>query len=161
MVVVAIIAILASTAVPVYHGYISEAARSEAYTTLSDISGKEEAYRSAWANYVLTNDGFEANLKAYDKSVQSVTEKSGWISLGFAKHTDAEGGLFGGPVYFKYRIIAQGMTTPGLLKYAATYTACAHRRLGDAEYETIKISNFNRRSLITLNTAACDPVVAN
>ncbi|MBQ4359229.1 MAG: prepilin-type N-terminal cleavage/methylation domain-containing protein [Proteobacteria bacterium] len=161
MVVVAIIAILASTAVPAYHGYISEAARSEAYTTLSDISAKEEAYRGAWANYVVTTDGYPSSLVAYDKSVQSVANNSGWISLGYAHHSNNDGGLFGGPVYFKYRVVAQGMTNPGLLNYASSYTACASRLLDHGEFETIKISNFNRRSLITLKTSECAPAVAH
>lgn len=162
MVVVAIIAVLASTAVPVYQGYITSAAGAEAAATLADISAKEEAYRGAWGNYILTNDGYSNNRPVSDKTVQPVSaNNSGWTRLGYAHHTDAQGGLFGGPVYYRYEVISSTNNNPGLAAFADNFTVCAQRTVDDNRFETVKMSNFNRRSLVTLpeqNCTAINPV---
>lgn len=46
MIVVAIIGILAMTAVPIYSAYITEASHAEANTILVDIAAKEETYKA-------------------------------------------------------------------------------------------------------------------
>ncbi|MBQ9242842.1 MAG: prepilin-type N-terminal cleavage/methylation domain-containing protein [Proteobacteria bacterium] len=159
MVVVAIIAILASTAVPVYQGYITSAASAEAAATLADISAKEEAYRGAWGNYILTNDGYVNNRPLSDKSVQTMAaNNSGWTRLGYAQHTDEQGGLFGGPVYYRYEVISSANNNPGIAAFADNYTVCAQRRVDDTHYETVKMSNFNRRSLITQPVQNCTAI---
>ncbi|MBR4986476.1 MAG: prepilin-type N-terminal cleavage/methylation domain-containing protein [Proteobacteria bacterium] len=161
MVVVAIIAILATVAVPAYRGYITEAARAEAAATLADISAKEEAYRGSWGNYVLTSDGYPTILNPNDKGIQPVTNNSGWISLGYSWHSDAQGGLFGGPVYYRYRVISTNINEPGRINFGANYTVCAHRNLGSGQFETVRLSNFNRRSLITSEGQACVAMTGN
>lgn len=104
MIVVAMIAILAATAVPIYRGYVDEAAKSEANTILADIAAREVAYQGAWGAYVGTG-GKPVLDNVGERSPQN-DNGNGWLRLGY--NNDLDGGLFGGPVYFKYFVTLIG-----------------------------------------------------
>ena len=140
MIVVAIIAVLAGTAVPVYTGYINGAAHAEAETMLADIASKEEAYNSAWGSYIAANEGFGDLPDAGSRSPQAITQDGPWVRLGY--QYDAEGGLFGGTVYFRYQVI----TNDGNSHYAIG----AYREKSDGKSECAILRDRNRRTIVWL-----------
>ena len=148
MIVVAIIGILAATAVPLYHAYVDEAARSEARTTLADLASKEEAYFSSWNRYIATGSS-QYNAGATSAGTRSVQKPTGadvnaWAALGIAN--DSVSGLWNGPVYFRYQVISPAPNS--------TYRACAHRYLSGGTTETFSLSNASRRAFVE-NHADC------
>jgi len=152
MIVVAIIGILAATAVPVYNAYIDDASRTEAHVNLADIAQKENAYYRTWDEYLCTNEATDDKdawkhdkESAYQRSIQPMTENGDWVKLGYRFRTPEEGGLFGGPVYFKYTAISQNDEAD------PAFAVCAHRWLGedDEDQEQIFISSRNLRTFIT------------
>lgn len=156
MIVVAIIGILAATAVPVYNKYIDEASQTEAHVNLADIANMENAFYRAWDTYQSTvNSSAGADEyhfdhtsdTAYQRHVQAMenNEEDEWIRLGFTYRSNENGGLFGGPVYFKYSV-AVDEEDPG-----RGFTACAHRWIGtDENHDQVQIflSSTNPRSFI-------------
>ena len=151
MIVVVIIGILAMTAVPLYNGYINEAAHAEVTTTLADIASKEEAFHATWNEYISANDGYTLQ-KAGERTPQVGSGKGdgtdGWFRLGYnSKAASGDGGLFGGPMYFRYSASANG----------DSYTICAYRKkviVAGSEDEFAKISSANRRAVVYGKTTA-------
>ncbi|MBQ9396297.1 MAG: prepilin-type N-terminal cleavage/methylation domain-containing protein [Proteobacteria bacterium] len=156
MIVVAIIGILAATAVPVYNAYIDDASRTEAHVNLAEIAQKESAFFMTWDRYQDTtstantsDDWGHDSDSAYVRTVQSMGTDAGsseWVRLGFAFRSDEAGGLFGGPVYFKYTVTAADVDDAN-----PRFTACAHRWLGkeDEDQEQINLHSGNLRLYIT------------
>ena len=148
MIVVVIIGVLAMTAVPLYNGYITEAAHAEATTTMSDIASKEEAYHATWKEYVTADKGY-AITPANAKTPQVIGEDDDdtWAQLGY--NSSSSGGVFGGPVYFKYKVTASDD--------GSGYTVCAFRqkpKVGSGSIkEFAKISNTNRRVVLFADNA--------
>lgn len=154
MIVVAIIGILAMTAVPLYHGYVNEAARSEAKTTLADIASKEEAYFSSWGAYKSVNgtqSDYPNALQAQSAGLRSpqVSTDTGWNALGF--NINGDGGLWNGPVYFRYTVVTG--TRNG--KANQTYRVCAHRWVSASEQEMLSLNNDNRRAYPQTTSSDC------
>lgn len=74
MIVVAIIGILASIALPSYTRYVAQARRTEAQTALMDLAQRQERWRVNHASYGNYNDlGFTDTLDYYAFSVENVT----------------------------------------------------------------------------------------
>ena len=148
MIVVAIIGILAATAVPLYRAYIDEAARSEARTTLADIAAKEEAYHSSWNVYKATGSTkYDAGSGSQGtRSIQKPednTEVGAWAAIGIS---NGDAGLWDGPVYFRYKVDTDVDNL--------NYLACAHRYLTGGATESFSLTNTNRRAYIE-NHADC------
>ncbi len=151
MIAVAIIAMLACAAVPLYNGYINEASQTEARSELANMASKEEAYHSSWGRYIAasTENAYPSPEGSFGtRSIQSMTQNDAWTQLGYEYHTNAEGGLFSGPVYFKYQIAVDDA--------GSQYLACAHRLLSPATSERITLRSTNRRAFITDSENACD-----
>ncbi len=142
MIVVAIIAVLAGTAVPVYTGYINGAAHAEAETMLADIASKEEAYNSAWGSYIAASDGFGDLPDAGARSPQMIINNGPWVRLGY--QYDAVGGLFGGTLYYRYRVITNDDDSH--------YAIGAYREKSDGKSECAILRDKNRRSILWLET---------
>lgn len=106
MIVVGMIAILATIAVPVYTQHIEEAARSEANTILADIAAKETAFRAAWNQYVPTSAMPELDVNGNRRPQAAVDANDGWLQLGYEDDLLEDGGMFGGPVFYKYQVQA-------------------------------------------------------
>lgn len=140
IIVVAIIGLLAATAVPIYEAYITEASHAEANTILVDISAKEEVHHTAWGTYRAVpcdND----QIPAFG---QRQPQRSGMLEfskLGF--ETTDEGGVFGGPVYFGYCVEIVNATEAA----QASYTARARRHLSSDAIEEGIITSNNRRAI--------------
>lgn len=140
MIVVAIIGILAMTAVPIYSAYITEASHAEANTILVDIAAKEETYKAAWGRY-LTIACADAQIPPYGQRQPQTDGKASFTQLGF--ESTGDGGIFGGPVYFGYCVeTPKGDTNP------QEYTARARRHLLTSTIETGTITSKNRRTVI-------------
>lgn len=148
MICVAIIGILACAAVPLYHGYVNEASATEARTNLADIASKEEAYFSSWGAYVgVESDQFPQSAGSdYSRSVQSMAANDNWTRIGYPYHSDDNGGLFAGPVYFKYMVDVNDN--------ASGYKACAHRFIGQNQ-QVLSISSTNRRAFSETSGSDC------
>ncbi len=152
MIVVVIIGILAVTAVPIYHAYVTEAAHAEANTTLADIAAKEEAYFSSWQTYVQTDAiATTAVPSAYSHTVQSggaagtAVAPNPWQQLGYSvDFTSGGSGIWGGPVYYHYQVRVSG----------ASYIACGIRHLDSDTVETSVIRSTNRRAIVFATGAA-------
>ena len=143
MIVVVIIGILAMTAVPIYHAYVTEAAHAEANTTLADIASKEEAYYSSWQTYIATPPIANTAIpNAYTHTVQSGAGQNGavspWVQLGY--HNDDTSGLWGGPVYYFYEV---KLNTAG-----NTYSVCGIRMLDSTTVERAVLTSKNRRAIV-------------
>lgn len=140
MVVVAIIAILAAVAVPAYTGYVDEAAHAEASAVLADIATKEESFFSSWNSYKAI--GSLPMLDYRERAIQGDahdTWKAAWKGLGYP--SDAEGGYFGGPLYYRYHVRVVGND----------YTVCARRRISAIDPALIEIGylrRVNRRTIV-------------
>ena len=141
MIVVVIIGILAMAAVPLYNGYITEAAHAEATTTMSDIASKEEAYHATWKEYLAVSNGYKKEDPGVKKPQNGVANDN-WFKLGFNPDPDnASGGLFGGPTYFKYKVVTNG----------SGYTVCGYRQkpsMGGTVDEMAQLSSTNRRAVM-------------
>ena len=141
MIVVVIIGILAMSAVPLYNGYITEAAHAEATTTLADIATKEESYRSTWREYLAISNGY-VKQDPGTKSPQVGEANDNWFKLGYNSSASAsDGGLFGGPMYFRYMVAVS----------SSGYTVCAYRQkttVGGAVDEFAKLTSSNRRAVV-------------
>lgn len=141
IIVVAIIGLLAATAVPIYEAYITEASHAEANTILVDISAKEEVHHTAWGTYrAVPCDN--AQIPAFGQRQPQIVGLQDFSDLGF--EATNEGGAFGGPVYFGYCVETANATetTP------ASYTARARRHLSGGAIEEGTITSQNRRSII-------------
>ncbi len=100
IIVVAIIAILAAIAIPVFRGYLMRSKASEAYTVLQGIREKEEAYFVEFKRYT-TSIAYTPGgncATGTDAVLWPNVANSPWIQLGFEP---------GGPTYYAYRV-----TTP-------------------------------------------------
>lgn len=136
MIVVAIIGILAATAVPLYTAYVNEASKAEVNTILPDLAAKEEVYFNTWDRYIFIDmPDLPSNGSRTIQSPANKNEQKDWEDLGF-QPTDS-GGIFGGPVYYKYGIVD-----------AKGYTILAARDLGGDVIETGLISRENKRAVL-------------
>ncbi len=142
MIVVAIIGILAATAVPIYSAYISEASHAEANTILVDIAAKEETYKNAWGNYIEIPCNDVALPSFGTRQPQTDTTDRRFAQLGF--ETGGAGGVFGGTVYYGYCV---------KLDNNGNFRAFARRNLVSGT-EFAYISNQNRRAVIFTADAA-------
>lgn len=147
MIVVAIIGILAATAVPLYASYVSEASRSEANTILVDIAAKEEVYKSLWDQYLRPNPALKGDPHPFGRRTVQQDVGDFYKNLGF-KVSNA-GGVFGGPVYFYYAVTnvvnATGTTLP-------SYTIQASRSLATGKVEKATLNSTQRGSIIYSET---------
>lgn len=147
MIVVAIIGILAATAVPLYASYVSEASRNEANTILVDIAAKEEVYKSLWDQYLRPQMKPTGTPRPFGRRAIQPDERDFFKTLGF-KVSNA-GGVFGGPVYFYYAVTnvvnATGTTLP-------SYTIQASRSLATGKVETATLNSTQRGSIIYSET---------
>jgi prepilin-type N-terminal cleavage/methylation domain-containing protein len=148
MIVVAMIAILAATAVPVYHKYIQDAAQSEASTTLATIAAKEVAYRNAWHVFIDTGTMPNELNPVGTRTPQATTMGSNWTRLGFSDANVANGGMFGGPMYYKYNVDATDIG----------FSACGCRNTDDGQ-ECGSVTFANTRTVV-FGSACLDPAPA-
>jgi prepilin-type N-terminal cleavage/methylation domain-containing protein len=125
LIVVAIIAILAAIAVPMYGKYIRKARTSEAITNLGAISLYEETFFSENDRYQTAGPSPATVPKSSNPGgrLPFDTSVSGWIQLGRAIPNDSK-------VYFQYEVRAGQLnsagvdvTTNSLVGYAATGVA--------------------------------------
>lgn len=145
MIVVAIIGILAMTAVPIYSAYITEASHAEANTILVDIAAKEETYKAAWGHYLAITCADE-QIPPYGQRQPQTNGDADFTRLGF--ESTGSGGIFGGPVYFGYCVeTPEGDANP------QEYTAQARRHLLTSTIETGTITSRNRRTVIYTTAA--------
>lgn len=145
MIVVAIIGILAMTAVPIYSAYITEASHAEANTILVDIAAKEETHKAAWGHY-LTIECDDAQIPPYGQRQPQTNGAANFTRLGF--ESTGDGGIFGGSVYFGYCVkTPEGDANP------QEYTARARRHLLTSTIETGTITSRNRRTVIYTTAA--------
>ena len=137
MIVVAIIGILAMTAVPIYSAYITEASHAEANTILVDIAAKEETYKAAWGHYLAITCA-DDQIPPYGQRQPQTNGNADFTRLG----------IFGGPVYFGYCVkTPEGDANP------QEYTAQARRHLLTSTIETGTITSRNRRTVIYTTAA--------
>lgn len=134
MIVVAMIAILAAMAVPLYNVYIDDAAQAEANTILADIAAKEVAYFGAWQAFIDT--GAMPDLDDWGTRTPQAGGAA-WTRLGY--DGAGNGGLFGGPVYYKYAV---DVPADG-----ASFIACGCR-MRENGTECMRLSNANARAII-------------
>lgn len=147
MIVVAIIGILAATAVPLYASYVSEASRNEANTILVDIAAKEEVYKSLWDQYLRPQMKPTGTPRPFGRRAIQPDERDFFKTLGF-KVSNA-GGVFGGPVYFYYAVTNVVNATEGNLP---SYTIQASRSLATGKVETATLNSTQRGSIIYSET---------
>ncbi len=152
MIVIVILGVLASTALPLYHAYIDSAAHSEASVNLVDIATKEEAYHAIHKEYIYTNDHkIEPIDNPYTKKPQkSNGANSSWVTLGYPDRTEDEGGIFGGPLYFRYMVnkVITGTTVKTII-----YEVVAMRKLDDSNVEKMTLSQSNLGAITTTTEA--------
>ena len=100
MITVAIVAILATVALPSYNGYVREGRRSDAYSALSNIALQQEKYRannSAFGTLAQIGASAESTDKHYVIAIDPATiSASGYVATATAKAggsqvTDREG----------------------------------------------------------------------
>lgn len=149
MIVVAIIGILAATAVPLYASYVSEASRSEANTILVDIAAKEEVYKSLWEHYLEPNPVLTGDPHPFGTRIVQSDVGDFYKNLGF-KVSNA-GGVFGGPVYFYYAVTNVINASEGNLP---SYTIRASRYLATGNVENATLNSTQRGSIIYSETGS-------
>jgi len=97
MIAVAIVAVLAAVAIPVFRGYAKEARMSEARTNIQGILEAEEAYFTRFGHYTgplpLCPPAAAPNATNQVWDVSACDQ--GWDELGWSPD---------GPVYFQYRV---------------------------------------------------------
>ena len=135
MIVIAILAILAAAAIPLYEEYINSAARSEATTNIADIAMKEQAHFANTKAYVYIADTGITLDSPFSRSPQP--SSNAWASMGYPDATST-GGVFGGPVYFRYHVTNDN-----------NYTIIARRKLSESEIERLSLSGLNPGAIIT------------
>ncbi len=135
MIVVAMISVLATLAVPAYHHYIEESARSEAHTILADIAAREVAYQGAWGAYIATGGMPTLDPEKIGQREPQKDAGLGWTRLGYTN--DPRAGLFGGPVYFRYNVTVGNNA----------YSACGCRLLNDGTQECGSLRKANARAV--------------
>ena len=146
MIVVVIIGVLAATAAPLYGGYVREAAKAEANTVLSDIAAKEEVYKNSWGEYLSPINAQGGALGFGEKKAQAENNSgTKWASLGFIGNDEEHGGVFGGPLYFRYVVRKVGASAGASTDSGYIVRAC--RRTSSTEYEQGELTSNNRRTI--------------
>ncbi|MFW6087258.1 MAG: type IV pilin protein, partial [Myxococcota bacterium] len=109
MVVVVIIGVLASIAVPAFQSYVMRARAAEAPTFLGEIRQRQESYRAEFGQYA-TAAAFPVEVPEGEIVAWDPPEDSGWRELGASPD---------GPVRFQYETLSglPGTTPPGGLGY--------------------------------------------
>ena len=139
MIVVAIIGILASIAVPNFREAVLKARRSEAKVNLAGIALAEEAYLAAFDQYqACDNNPGSALTKAardWDLSI------SGWEPLGFEPSGQVRCNyiveLFGSPIYYRATAncdVDDDNTTAIIRRYGSEYSGSTWRDVRPFEY---------------------------
>ena len=145
MIVVAVIGILASVAIPTYTGYINNAAHAEANMLLPDIYAKWKAV-NFWA-HPKSGYSYTPNDTTYGvRSPQFDTEngnESKWSIIGYNPDGNDPngGGIFNMALYFRY----------GTNGHDGVHVVCAARRLprlGGAEFERAILRSTAPRSVV-------------
>ena len=136
MITIAILAILAASAIPLYEEYINTAARSEANTNIADIAMKEQAHFANTKSYVYIDETSVTLESAFSRSPQPSSDA--WASLGYPD-ASSTGGVFGGPVYFRYHVTN-----------ANNYTIIARRRVSNGNIEQLSLSGLNPGAIVTV-----------
>ena len=122
---------------------------------MPDILSKENVYKKNWGTYINVNAGFTESLVNGSRKPQygeGLTGTKAWYLLGFNKEnkeSDAKGGIFGSPTYFKYAFAYNATTQEG--------TVCARRVrtsiTSDMNYEMAKLTLKNQRNIIFQDSA--------
>jgi type IV pilus assembly protein PilA len=107
MIVVAIIGILATVAVPGFLGYMQRSRTAEVYSFLGSIRQRQEAYRSEFGRYCGDLDWNPASYGSASVMNSFDATDVGWAQLGAVPD---------GPVRFNYRVLAgaPGTTPAGI-----------------------------------------------
>lgn len=154
MIVIVILGILAATAVPLYHSYINHAAITEAQTNLADIASKEERYFVLNKTYLQTETTLPTLPAANTRSPQ--TSNAQWTALTYPS-SSAAGGIFGGPVYFRYHVSNSALPAAAPEEEPSSnissYTVCARRNLENG-LQVLGFSSSNRGAFLE-NPATC------
>ena len=156
MIVIVILGILAATALPLYHAYIDHAAQTEAQTNLADIASKEERYFVLNKTYLQTETTLPTLPAANTRSPQSSNDQ--WAKLAYPSSGTDSGGIFGGPVYFRYHVSNTALPSVVTVAtkqeyYIASYTVCARRNLNGG-IQSLGFSSSNRGAFVE-NPATC------
>ncbi len=91
MIVIVIIGILMSIAIPGYQGFMMDGRRSEGQTALLDISARQE-------QFFLDNKSYTTNLLNLGLNASPFITEQGFYSVTAACYTDANGGCVAGYV---------------------------------------------------------------
>lgn len=150
MIVVAMIGILAALGVPVYTGYVNQAARSEANTVMPDILSKQNALRNLAIKDL--KDG-NSLLGAGKRAPQYCSAASSdWVRLGYnakCQEKDKQGGIFGIATYFRYNTTTETKTIGS--RSVRINSVTAQRRLpgvgNKTKTETATLSSLSPRSI--------------
>ena len=151
MIVVVIIGVLATAAIPLYNHYINEAARSEANTILPDIAAKEEASFADWKRYLGTPP-LGALPDAGTRTAQVEVAGGPRSQLGY-KNVDTA--LFAGPPYHHYPPAAPAAPNQN------SYTIFARRSISAGKTLEARLTSANRNVVVHFecNSGTCN--VAN
>lgn len=152
MIVVVIIGVLAATAAPLYGGYIREAAKAEANTVMSDIAAKEEVYKNSWGEYLAPIKAQGDALGFGEKQAQAENSSGNqWAALGFMGNDAEHGGVFGGPLYFRYVVEVLSVAASGTQPAYHGYLVRACRRISSSQYEQGELRSTNRRTIVYID----------
>ncbi|MCK4518513.1 MAG: prepilin-type N-terminal cleavage/methylation domain-containing protein [Candidatus Omnitrophica bacterium] len=107
MIVVAIIALLATIAIPNYISFQYRAKTSEAKSNLGAIRTCEEAYRAEQDKYLACG----VNPAAIPAGVKAdwLADQAGWTDIGFEPK---------GKIYYQYQVTTSGTPATAFLAYA-------------------------------------------
>lgn len=152
MIVVIIIGVLASVAIPTFTSYIYRSRTSEATTFLAEIRQRQESYRSEFGRYA----GAPADQQSWGNytpgslmggQAQSWPDDQEWNELGAQPD---------GPVRFQYRTIdgPPGSTPPGGLGYDGSdfwFVAQAQGDL-DGDGDTVTFEAYSASNGVWVST---------
>ena len=119
MIVVAVIGILASVAIPSFSGYLQRARTTEAVTFLGEVRQRQEAYRAEFSQYCSASATPGSRIAAGTWNPARLP--AGGVRISFdptAGDWDQLGAVPDGPTYFQYRTTAgQPGQNPGITGY--------------------------------------------
>ncbi|MEM1417355.1 MAG: prepilin-type N-terminal cleavage/methylation domain-containing protein [Myxococcota bacterium] len=143
MIVVAIIGILATLAIPAFQTYVLRSRMSEATTFLQVIKGRQEAYRAEFGQYCDVSGAGTLTGHIPDP-LPGPGEKNGWDPTPAWRQLGAEPDGF---VYFQYTVAAGFPGAPSPIPVPANefwYIAQAQADLDDdGELVQVEVYSFN------------------
>jgi prepilin-type N-terminal cleavage/methylation domain-containing protein len=148
MIVVAIVAVLAAIAIPMYSKYIRKSRTSEAVSNLGAIALYEETYYSENDQYIIAGANPSGNPpSAADTGGRKLFNSSldtGWTSLGNVIPNNT-------PLYFQYQILAGQINSAQVSVTSSTLVDYGSSTVPGGGYCTGNGSTFTNISASNLN----------